>query len=68
MREYRCSKPIKKLVNFKISWLFHGSLRTFKNLITKYQIVKNYLRLQSVVFSKINQFKPLKISTLNFVF
>jgi len=27
-----------------------------KTLITEYQIVKNYLRLQSVVFLKINQF------------
>ena len=59
---------LSKLMNLKNSWPFHGNLRILKNLITEYQSIVNYLRLQSVVFLKINQFKPFKVSTLTFVF
>ena len=52
MEDSECSKPIKKPINFKISWPFHGNLRILKTLITEYHLVVNYLRLQSVVFSE----------------
>jgi len=41
MEDSECSKLIKKPINFKISWPFHGKLRVFKNLMIEYQLVIN---------------------------
>ena len=41
MEDSECSKLIKKPINFKISWLFHGNTRILKTLITECQLVVN---------------------------